>query len=51
MIRCLHKSATTVTTDSAAPMMIGGNFSLTNHATLPADVITLLATADEPVAG
>jgi hypothetical protein len=41
MIHYLHKSAT-VTTDLAARMMIGGHYSLTNHATLPADAITLL---------
>ncbi len=50
MIRYLHKSAT-VTTDLAARMMIGGNYALTNHATLPADAITLLAAVDEPVVG
>jgi hypothetical protein len=50
MIRCLHKSAA-VTTDLASRMMIGGNFSLTNHAALPEDAITLLAAADAAVAG
>jgi hypothetical protein len=50
MIRYLHKSAT-VTTDLAARMMIGGHYALTNHATLPADAITLLAAVDEPVVG
>jgi hypothetical protein len=50
MIRYLHKSAT-VTTDLAARMMIGGNFSLTNHATHPPDAITLLAADNEPILG
>ena len=42
MTRYLHQTATSAR-DSAAQMLVSGNFAITTHPTLPADTATVVA--------